>query len=250
MPEPLDVAQTEQSFFDLATVPSQYDSKEVNWDAEGDGDDCIRRMFLEMVLSQSLTPEPGLRHLDLGCGTGWLSGYLAGEGVDSRGLDASAENIKAATHSYPRADFKFVDFVKEGIGDNYDFVTATMSFEHVASPRDVARKIYTSMSQKGRFLLIFGDYDYFTKPRFDVTVDLEDKGVEGEVSVRTNYGGDFGILYDVVRRPCIYDAAAQEAGFSSTTVIPFAVPEWLIEERPEYSVQADETMFQLLIAES
>lgn len=238
-----------QSFFDLATTAQQYDSKEVNWDIEGDGDDCIRRMLLEIILSQTVELEPGLLHADLGCGTGWLTEYMAGVGVISTGFDSSISNIRAASHRYPHANFQLIDFVSQDIGKGYDLVTANMSFEHVPRPLEALQKVNASMSQNGRFLLIFGDYDYFTKPRFDVSVELQDDGIENEVSVRTNYGGDFGVLYDVVRRPHVYEKAAREAGFAVSDVLPFAVPEWLVEERPEYLVQTGEIMFQMLIAD-
>ena len=110
-------------------------------------------------------------------------------------------------------------------------------------------KVSQHMNEGGRFVLVHGDYDYFTKNRFDVTVSVEETAVDGQVATKTEYGGDFGTLYDVIRQPELEAAAAQGAGLRVIDHLPLAVPEWLIVERPEYVIQRGLPMFQILIAD-
>lgn len=238
------------SFFNRATLPKQYDSKNVNWEEEGDGDDSIRRMLLECVMthSQDKITASG-SHLDLGCGTGWLCASYVDRGLRSLGVDASSINIAGAVARYPQADFDQVDFINDHISGKYTLVTALMSFEHVGDVATMMKKVEHLLEDNGRFVLIHGDYDYFTKPRFDVQVSVENTEIDGQVATQTNYGGNFGVLYDVIRRKAVYRNAAESAGLTITNHDSLAVPEWLISERPKYAAQRAKPMFQVLVAQ-
>lgn len=54
-----------------------------------------------------LPPSPG-RALDLGCGVGWTSDFLARSGYETTGIDLSPEAIAAASNYYPHERLHFL----------------------------------------------------------------------------------------------------------------------------------------------
>lgn len=77
--------------------PSRYDEKHAFvWSLAAD-------------LIDLLSPKPGERILDLGCGTGHLTGRIAELGAEVIGIDASAEMIAQARKNYPDLRFEIQD---------------------------------------------------------------------------------------------------------------------------------------------
>lgn len=66
------------------------------------GGDKGRRHFVHHYLS----PEPGQRILDIGCGTGAVLGLIGAMRVEYVGIDPSPAYIDEATRRYPDADFR------------------------------------------------------------------------------------------------------------------------------------------------
>ncbi|MDX2089254.1 MAG: class I SAM-dependent methyltransferase [Kofleriaceae bacterium] len=84
------------------------------------------------------------RIIDLGCGTGWLTGILANFGPTT-GVELSPEAVTRARELHPRATFECVDFrdwkVPEG---QFDVVVSQEVLEHVedqAAYIDIARRL-------------------------------------------------------------------------------------------------------------
>src|SRR3979411_3280009 len=62
-----------------------------------DGLDPYRTELTNDLVLKAIRPSPGLRVLDAGCGEGYISRAIAGEGPIAVGVDACDELIQAAT---------------------------------------------------------------------------------------------------------------------------------------------------------
>lgn len=84
------------------------------------------------------------RIIDLGCGTGWLSGILANFGPTT-GVELSPEAVLRATELHPHATFECVDFRNWSVPEGqYDIVVSQEVIEHLddqAAYLDIARRL-------------------------------------------------------------------------------------------------------------
>src|SRR5688572_30299404 len=69
-----------------------------------------------------LDPQPGERVIDLGCGTGHLTGQIAERGAGVIGIDASAEMIVKARRAHPAVRFEIGDGRTFELGAGFDAV--------------------------------------------------------------------------------------------------------------------------------
>lgn len=120
-----------------------------------------------------------------------------------------------------------------------------MVFEHFPNLIKAYEKIKSLLKENGRLLMITGDFNKFTKPRHDYTVEAQ-KLTQGEVATRTDYGARAGIIYDINRTTDRFIKTAQQVGFALKTHEPIPAPEWLIKEQPRYSIHNGEPLFHLL----
>lgn len=95
-----------------------------------------------------------IRHLDVGCGAGFLSNELARQGIQVTGLDISPESLRVA------ADYDTTKSVKYLSGDAYqlpfesesfDSVSAMDFLEHVDDPAKAVREIGRVLKPGGQF---------------------------------------------------------------------------------------------------
>ncbi|MEM9752961.1 MAG: methyltransferase domain-containing protein [Planctomycetota bacterium] len=131
---------------------------QVGWDA-GNYDDIFMKPFVVRSLASLGFPTAGSRALDLGCGTGALSCYLAEQGFDVVGLDiaptAIAHAIRESKQRGLDIAFEVSDVCREPFPpDPYDLILDghllhCIVFEH---ERDaLLRKIRRSLSGRGQF---------------------------------------------------------------------------------------------------
>jgi SAM-dependent methyltransferase len=125
-------------------------------------------------IPEQLKKHGATRVLDLGCGSGWLSVYLARQGFEVVGIDVSAQAINLANTWALQEDLKIAftvgDIANLPYADNsFDAVVANSIFEHF--PLDVARvmasKIHDILNKDGLFIGCFdevggGPGEYFT----------------------------------------------------------------------------------------
>src|SRR5262249_2961496 len=74
-------------------------------------DAACHRHLIRMGAVMSLLPQPPATVLDLGCGTGWTSVFLAERGYEVTGVDISADMIFHANRNKQRAQVANVRFV-------------------------------------------------------------------------------------------------------------------------------------------
>lgn len=98
---------------------------------------------------------PG-RALDLGCGNGWISAWLAARGWQVVGIDPSASGIERARASHPGVRFEALSATTdllERLGmEPFDLVVSTEVVEHLYAPRDWAAAAQAALSPGGTFV--------------------------------------------------------------------------------------------------
>jgi cyclopropane fatty-acyl-phospholipid synthase-like methyltransferase len=112
-------------------------------------------------------PIPGCKVLDIGCGTGDNSIWLARNGFQIIGTDTSQMALKKAKEKSSKAnvecDFKLVDFIKNKIeGAPFGFVFDRGCFHSFSSENDrrrFAKNVATHLEKSGLWLTIVGNAD-------------------------------------------------------------------------------------------
>lgn len=124
--------------------PSRYDEKHAYvWNLAAD-------------LIDLLSPKPGERILDLGCGTGHLTGRIAMLGAEGVGIDASPEMIAQARKNYPDLRFEIQDARAFRFDLPFDAVFSNAALHWVKEPERVIACIDRALKPGGRFVAEFG----------------------------------------------------------------------------------------------
>ncbi|MGG5252003.1 class I SAM-dependent methyltransferase [Neobacillus sp. SM06] len=112
------------------------------------------------IVFQLAMPQMGEKALDLGCGTGIYSIWLARNGLNVTGVDLSANMLdrakeKAASLSLPiafvRSDIQQLPFEDE----TFDLVVANIVLEFVGNPNKVLQEGLRVLKKGGRFVCGF-----------------------------------------------------------------------------------------------
>jgi len=98
----------------------------------------------------------GAKILDIGCGPGTFTGYVANKGYKIKGIDLSSKMINIAREKVPGIDFKVADMRKLSYeGEVFDGLLAAYSLIHIPSKEMVATlKGFYRILQKGGVLLV------------------------------------------------------------------------------------------------
>src|SRR3989344_4090379 len=96
--------------------------------------------------------------LDIGCGAGTLSFYLASKGYSVHGIDISKKAIKACVQSarllgLNNVSFKVKNFPDESLNKKFDFIICTEVLEHLEDDRKALSKIFLSLNKGGIAIL-------------------------------------------------------------------------------------------------
>ena len=103
-----------------------------------------------------LDTKPGERILDLGCGTGHLTGKLAEAGAHVVGVDRSEEMIRQAREAYPSLLFKVMDARELDLDGPFDAVFSNATLHWIKEPERVITSIARLLRPGGRFVAEFG----------------------------------------------------------------------------------------------
>ena len=127
--------------------------------------------------------------LDFGCGSGWLSVYLARQGFEVIGVDVAAQAIKLAETCALQEDLKIAfdvsDIASLTYADaSFDGIVANSIFEHftLSQAESMTRKVHDMLTPDGVFVGCFdkvggGPGEYYTLP--DGTHVYTDKARKG-----------------------------------------------------------------------
>jgi ubiquinone/menaquinone biosynthesis C-methylase UbiE len=96
----------------------------------------------------------GKKILDIGCGTGRITGDLLKRGGEVVAADHSAEMLKLATKKYPAAKTIRADIAKLPFeDDSFDIVVAMFVVVHLVDLREAFDEVYRVLKNGGIFIL-------------------------------------------------------------------------------------------------
>lgn len=102
----------------------------------------------------SLLPPPPARLLDLGCGTGWTSRFLARHGYEVTGVDISADMIacaerKSREEKVTNLCFLVQDFESLGFAEEFDCALFFSALHHTEDEEAALRGVYRALKPGG-----------------------------------------------------------------------------------------------------
>lgn len=119
------------------------------------------------ILADHLADTSGLRLLDIGCSTGFMTSLYAerfrstlGIDIDEPAVQFAREHaaVSATDGEPPRLDFRVADSMATGLpGDSFDVVTCTHIYEHVPDSQRLVDEIYRVLKPGGACLLAAGN---------------------------------------------------------------------------------------------
>lgn len=103
-----------------------------------------------------LTPRPGERILDVGCGTGYLTAAIAQAGARVVGMDNAPAMIEAARRDYPELDFRLADATSFVFDEPFDAVFSNAALHWATPPEQAVGCIARALRPGGRFVAELG----------------------------------------------------------------------------------------------
>lgn len=134
--------------------------------------------YLYHPIKELLTEKKDQLILDVGCGNGWLSNALIGEGFNVYGIDASVSGIEIANKSNPGRffihDVNQDELPTELHNISFDVIISTEVIEHLYSPKrylDFCHKIL--LEKKGEIILSTPYHGYLKNLALAVTGKMD-----------------------------------------------------------------------------
>ncbi len=103
-----------------------------------------------------LSPQPGERILDLGCGTGQLTEKIASAGAVVMGIDADRNMIEKATYNYPQLQFAVADARNFQVEQPFDAIFSNAALHWIPEADAVIHCIHQALRPGGRLVAEFG----------------------------------------------------------------------------------------------
>jgi trans-aconitate 2-methyltransferase len=107
-------------------------------------------------LLELLAPKPGERILDLGSGTGQLTGKIADSGAEVIGIDRSSEMVAQARQNFAQIRFDVGDATTFTLEHPVDAVFSNATLHWVKPPEAAVERIWNALKPGGRFVAEFG----------------------------------------------------------------------------------------------
>ncbi|BAY07260.1 class I SAM-dependent methyltransferase [Calothrix sp. NIES-2098] len=122
--------------------------------------------LMEMISTSAgmIKNQQKLRILDIGCGNGSLSNFIAQNGYEVVGIEESESGFEFASRSFPNCRFilgSIYDLPYAELGEKFDIVIAAEVIEHLFSPRELLRNAQKCLKPKGHLILTTPYHGYF-----------------------------------------------------------------------------------------
>jgi trans-aconitate 2-methyltransferase len=166
-----------------------------------------------------LSPQPGERILDLGCGTGHLTSEIASVGAEVIGIDNSRSMIEEARRLYPDLVFEIRDAADFHLDGLFDAIFSNAAIHWMKDQRAVARCIWEALRPGGRFVAEFGGKNNIHAIRTALTDAVHAAG-------ETINAEPFARYYPTIGE---YATLLEEQGFRVTSATHFDRPTRLEE---------------------
>jgi 2-polyprenyl-3-methyl-5-hydroxy-6-metoxy-1,4-benzoquinol methylase len=104
--------------------------------------------------------------LDVGCGTGYGTAFLAESGLSAVGIDLSRQAIRYAQRRYKSFNLEFLRMSAESLefpDRAFDFVLSTENFEHLRDQRGNIRQMSRVLTEEGMLLLATPNPEMFVR---------------------------------------------------------------------------------------
>jgi 2-polyprenyl-3-methyl-5-hydroxy-6-metoxy-1,4-benzoquinol methylase len=96
------------------------------------------------------------RILDLGCGNGSLTSFIAQQGFEVVGIEESASGVELAAQSYPDCRFlqsSIYDLPTAQLGEKFDIIVSVEVIEHLVYPKQLIKAAKEHLKPRGRLIL-------------------------------------------------------------------------------------------------
>ncbi len=103
-----------------------------------------------------LNPQSGERILDLGCGTGDLTGLIAKTGAVPVGIDLSPAMVEKARQKYPHISFAVENGENFRTTEQFDAVFSNAALHWMKKASKVVESVWLALRPAGRFVAEFG----------------------------------------------------------------------------------------------
>lgn len=136
-------------------------AEEFIWDTHEDTE--IHR-FIEKPIGDLLRSHGSSAVLDLGCGNGSFSVFMAKAGFNVTGLDHSSSGIQIAREKHPSVDFSQYDVTQPLPSEyhgSFDAVVSAEVIEHLLLPRRLMEAALTALKPGGLFILTTPYHGYW-----------------------------------------------------------------------------------------
>ncbi|HTE57480.1 MAG TPA: class I SAM-dependent methyltransferase [Verrucomicrobiae bacterium] len=232
------------SLLEQATSVEQYNTADMDWEAEGNPDSPVRQ-FLGRVIGITPIDVEAADVLDVGCGSGWFLQRCAQlDAYSLVGVEPS-RYAEMATRLVPRATIYNQTFESFATEESFDLVSMIMSTEHLADLEDAFLRSRLLLRASSMLLVVAGDYDAFRAPRFDYTITEEIKQPGKEAVVRVERPSSFGTTTDILRTVDYWSETAEESGFKVADHQPVFADDQLVEAIPKYEIYKETPVMQL-----
>jgi trans-aconitate methyltransferase len=222
----------------------------MKWNAElYDDKHSFVFQYGENVL-ELLNAKPGERILDLGCGTGYLTGEIQKQGGVVTGIDASPEMIAKARATYSTVDFFVADATTFEFEDKFDAVFSNATLHWIKKADEAIKSVYEALKPSGRFVAEMGGKGNVGKLIAATKQVLEQRGYHKQAKTQVWYFPSLGE----------YASRLEAQGFRVTYAVHFdrktplqdgdqGVAKWITMFAPLYLVGVPEEEKQEMLKE-
>lgn len=165
-------------------------------------------------LLEWLSPQPGERILDLGCGTGHLSHEMAKAGCEVVGLDASKEMVEQARETFPDLHFEVGNAADFALDPPFDAIFSNATLHWVRDYQAAIACMFSHLKPGGRLILEMGGAGNIERIVRQLRIELQDRGYTKQSQLQLWFFPTIGT----------YTSALEAAGFRVKTAQHYGRP--------------------------